>query len=189
MVKKGAAPAESALLVPVPPVQSVARWVRWRFDPSARARMPPHVTVLYPFVSPPPSNEVIRTLRDLFAGVAPFGFDLTEVAWFDERVAYLTPEPSGPFESLTWQVVEKFPGYLPYRGAYGTEHVVPHVTLATSGRPDARRRAARRVAKRLPVHATASEVLLMARYLGGKPWRALESFSLGGGSSASAIGS
>ena len=180
-------PVQSALLVAVPPVQSVARWVRWRFDPSARGRMPPHVTVLYPFVLPPLSDEVIHTLRDLFAGVAPFRFSLTQVAWFGERVAYLVPEPSGPFESLTWKVVEKFPGYLPYGGAYGTDRVVPHVTFGTSGRTAALRRAALKVAKRLPVDAVASEVLLMVRHSGGQPWRVLESFSLGGGSSSSAV--
>lgn len=184
---KDRAPVQSALLVTVPPAQSVARWVRWRFDPSARGRMPPHVTVLYPFVLPPLSDEVIHTLRDLFAGVAPFRFSLTQVAWFGERVVYLVPEPSGPFEDLTWKVVEKFPGYLPYGGAYGTDRVVPHLTLGTSGPSAALRRAALKVASRLPVHAVATEVLLMVRHSGRKPWRALESFSLGGGSSGGAV--
>ena len=180
-------PIESALLVEVPPAQAPARWVRWRFDPSARGGMPPHVTVLYPFVPPPHSNEVVRTLDDLFAGVVPFCFRLTEVAWFADRVAYLVPEPSAPFESLTSQVVEKFPGYLPYGGAYGTG-AVPHLTLGICDRPAALQRAARKVAKRLPIGAVASQVLLMARYPGRKPWRVEQSFPLGGRSSASTAG-
>ena len=178
---------ESSLLVAVPSAKPLVRWTRLRFDTGARRGLPPHVTVLYPFVSPRDLSEsVIAQLRDIFADSPPFTFSLTEVAWFGDSMAYLTPEPSRPFEDLTWRVLELFPEYPPYRGAYGTRSVVPHLTLGKRERPAALQRAARRAEKGLPIQATAREVLLMARGPRSSTWRVRQVFPLGGRSGTSA---
>jgi|SRR5579875_77926 len=171
--------AETTLIVAVPEAQRVVRWARWRFDPSARRGMPAHVTVLYPFVEPAELDDaVMRRLEEVFASTAPFRFSLKAVGWFGDRVAYLLPEPSGPFLSLTQAVVDRFPGYQPYKGLY--EHPVPHLTLGSVGSRARLSRAAQRAAKRLPVEASAREVLLMSHPHRGR-WRPVRAFALGSG--------
>lgn len=171
---------ETSLLVAVPSAQPLVRWTRLRFDAAARRGLPPHVTILYPFVSPPDLNEsVLAKLSDIFAKNPPFTFALTDVAWFGDGTAYLAPEPSRPFEELMQRVLEHFPEYQPYRGAFGTGSMVPHLTLGKGAKCAALRRAARRAEKRLPIDATVREVLLMARGPRSATWRVRQAFPLG----------
>jgi len=171
----------SALLVRVRPARRAVRWTRLRFDPSARRGIPPHITVLYPFVNPRDLNEaVVGTLREIFAGAAPFRFSLAKVAWFGSDVAYLAPEPRRPFEDLTARVREKFPEYLPYGGAYGEDGIAPHLTLGKRAQAASLQRAAERTLRHLPIDAVASEVLLMAYGTKRRRWHVLESFPLDG---------
>ena len=74
---------------------------RYRLDPSSRdARAPAHVTVLFPFMAPAQiSDSVIGQLSELFAGYDSFGFTLSEVRWFDDRVVYLARPRWSPSSS------------------------------------------------------------------------------------------
>ncbi len=170
---------QSTLVVAVPAAEPVVGRVRRRFDPTSRAGMPAHVTVLYPFAEPAGLGpEVFGALSELFAAHPPFGFTLAGVGWFGEGIAFLGPKPAAPFEALTASVADRFPAFPPYRGAY--ERVVPHLTVGARGRPRALRRAAARVEATLPIEAVATEVLLMVRGPGRRPWRAVQAFPLGG---------
>ncbi|HYM34305.1 MAG TPA: 2'-5' RNA ligase family protein, partial [Steroidobacteraceae bacterium] len=42
--------------------------------------------------------------------------------------AYLRPDPSESFVSMTRTVCAQFPDYPPYRGQYG--EIIPHLTVA-----------------------------------------------------------
>src|SRR5437660_989822 len=73
---------ESALLIPVPEAEPLVGQWRLEHDPSARAGVPPHVTLLYPFL--PPDDITPGDLDELFAralghDVALLGADLLEV--------------------------------------------------------------------------------------------------------------
>jgi len=172
--------AETALVVPVPAATStVAPW-RERLDRTAVHGVPAHITVLYPFVPPPElcPDDVAR-LAEMFAATPPFDFALDRVGWFGDQVVYLAPEPSAPFLALTRCVMDAFPGYQPYGGAY--TDLTPHLTLG-AGPVDDLRQAAQAVQSSLPIRARAGDVWLMAGTTApAGRWRVRARFPLGGG--------
>ncbi|MDA8292338.1 MAG: 2'-5' RNA ligase family protein [Actinomycetota bacterium] len=169
---------ESALVVRVASVGAVVGLVRRVLDPTAGAGMPPHVTVLYPFLDPGGlDHERIAALSEAIASVPSFSFRLAGTGWFDDRVVYLRPEPAEPFRRLTAAIAGRFPECPPYGGAFGS--VVPHVTVAMRGPRSVLSCAARIAAALPPIEAVAEEVLLMSYEPGGRPWRADRSFPLG----------
>ena len=125
---------ESALIIEVPAAEPFAGPWRARYDSSAAAGVPAHITVLYPFVRPDeigPSAE--RTLGELAAASHAFDFVLDRVDAFP-AVIWLAPHPAHPFRRLTQQVMRRFPGLLPYGGEF--PDVPPHLTLAETDAVD-----------------------------------------------------
>ena len=174
----------SALLVAVPEAEPAVRKHRARLDSSARDGVPAHLTVLYPFLQPASIDDaVLASLRQLFAGFAPFDVTLDRVSWFGEDVLWLAPRDDGPFRALTGAAFAAFPGCPPYGGAYAD--VIPHLTIGDKGDLADRRAAAQAVSRCLPVEARVTEVTLMSGPapggLGNPPgqWRTLTAFPLG----------
>ena len=174
----------SALLVAVPEAEPAVREHRAGLDSSARDGVPAHLTVLYPFL-PPASidNAVLASLRQLFAGFAPFDVTLDRVSWFGEDVVWLAPRDDAPFRALTGAAFAAFPNCPPYGGAYAD--VIPHLTIGDKGDLADRRAAAQSVSRHLPVAARVTEIILMAGPAPGNlenppgQWRALAAFPLG----------
>ncbi len=104
--------------------------LRRRHDPAAAAGVPPHITLLFPFL---PVSQlgpgVRRDLATIARGVAPFDVSFSGVGRFPDAV-YLVPEPAGPFADLTTAIWARFGAYPPYGGAHA--EVLPHLTLADS---------------------------------------------------------
>lgn len=174
--------AVTMLLVPVPEAEAAIDPLRRRLDPSWRQGMPAHVTVLVPFLTPDRlSGSVVQSLQDLFDAVEPFDVALRRTGWFDNRVLYLAPEPAEPFRRMTLAVVERFPDHPPYGGEFAD--IVPHVTIAESGRWRKRRRPMRRAAGALvgmpPIVAHVSDVWLMELSGRAPRWRRTATFQLG----------
>jgi 2'-5' RNA ligase len=171
--------AQSGLVVPVAAATAtVAPW-RERLDPAAVHGVPPHVTVLFPFVPPAalgPSH--VQRLGRIFASARPFDFSLTRIGWFGDAVVYLAPEPAAPFVALTERVVAAFPEHPPYEGAY--DDITPHLTIGDRGSPAELRRAATAVSPNLPIAARATEVWLMVGAPEPGAWRVHSRFPLGG---------
>ena len=165
---------ESALVIPVPTAEDQIGGLRRRFEPSG---MFAHVTVLYPFVAAALiSSDVVEGLREVLSGFKPFAFELSEIGWFEDSVLFLAPTPRASFEELTALVVERFPDYQPYRGAF--DEIIPHLTIGESGRPTRLRRAALQLSRQIPITALASEVYLMVPDRSGH-WQLYRSFPLG----------
>jgi hypothetical protein len=174
----------SALLVAVPEAEPAVREHRARLDSSARDGVPAHLTVLYPFLPPASIDDaVLASLRQLFAGFAPFGVTLDRVSWFGTDVVWLAPRDAAPFRALTGAAFAAFPGCPPYGGAYAD--VIPHLTFGDQGDLADRRAAARAVSRLLPVAARVTEVTLMSGPAPGNlenppgQWRTLATFPLG----------
>lgn len=169
-------PDTTALICPVPRVASLLSPWRDRYDPSAAAGYPPHVTVLAPFLPPRQVTSVdLERLRELCGRVRPFTVDLAEVGVFDEDVLHLRPDPDEPFHELTEQVRAAFPRVEPYDGRF--DELVPHVTVGHGiPRPQARQ-AARSLLLALPVRVHVGVVQLWVP--GPDGWRAGVSFPLG----------
>jgi len=142
------------------PVEAARRLVRPWLDhlPASRRDLPPHVTILWPFLAPEEVDTIVeRDLEALFAGAAPFEFALERVAGFADA-AYLAPAPPGPFADLTRLVWRQWPECPPFGGAY--DDIVPHLTVALDPPPGVRASIERELAGRLPLTARAVRVAL-----------------------------
>jgi 2'-5' RNA ligase len=171
---------QSALIVEVPQAESLVGRFRRRFDPSAAAGVPTHVTVLYPFLPPARlTSSVTRTLSRLFRDVAPFRARFDRARRFPAAL-YLAPVPASPFRRLTELVAGRFPEAPPYGGRF--EEIVPHLTVAHAADPRELARIAREFSaaarEKLPVRMTVAEVVLIERRAGR--WRKRRVFALGG---------
>lgn len=169
-------PDTTALICPVPRVASLLSPWRDRYDPSAAAGFPPHVTVLAPFLSVRQVTSAdLERLRDLCARVRPFSVDLAEVGMFDEGVLHLRPDDPQPFHDLTEQVRAAFPRVEPYDGRF--DELVPHVTVGHAIPVAKARHAARSLLLALPVTVHVGVVQLWVP--GPEGWHAGVSFPLG----------
>jgi 2'-5' RNA ligase len=164
-------PPASALMVIVPAAAPLAR-VGGR-PPPRIGGLPPHITVLYPFLPPSRIDAGIEDdIGTLLARFEPFGFRLERVGRFP-GVLYVAPEPAERFTELMDALCRHWPALRPYNGAHA--QVVPHLTVATEAErpvPPAALQA------QLPVAAVASEVSLMIADRRGR-WSCRRSFRLG----------
>jgi 2'-5' RNA ligase len=151
----------SAVVVAVPEAgAAVERWLERTAGFKPSHGVPPHVTILFPFV---PASDlgppVISAVRAIAGRFPPFAIELRELRrWPD--VLYLAPEPPEPFVELTEAFVVAYPEHPPYEGAH--DDVVPHLTVA-QGDPDPIAAAEIDVLPALPIGAWAVELLVLAQ--------------------------
>ena len=172
---------ESALIIAVPEAERLVKAWRERFDWSAGAGVPAHITILYPFIPPHEMTAAVLTeLSAFFAQFAAFEFTLPELRRFSHEVLYLAPSPAEPFKVLTLAVVEQYPNYQPYGGALSVSEVIPHLTIADmaeAGQLDnIEREFTTQHGAQLPVKAAANEVLLIENTSGR--WETRQAFRL-----------
>lgn len=174
----GMTPTETALIVAIPEAEAAVAEHRARLDRAAAWGVPAHVTVLYPFLAPARiDHAVLAAISDAAAAVPRFSVTFARIGWFGEHVAYLAPDPDGPFRDLTTQVWQRFRDAPPYRGEF--DDVVPHLTLGHDHPVPELTRAAQDVGAHLPIRADVTAVRLIAGAVGITPWRALAEFPLG----------
>ncbi len=92
--------------------------------------MPPHITLLWPWLAAPVPEEAIDRLRRVVGGVQRVELAFCGVGRFP-GVVYLEPEPRTFVDDLVARLVTAFPETPPYGGAFGSAPV-PHLTVATS---------------------------------------------------------
>ncbi|MGK2881430.1 MAG: 2'-5' RNA ligase family protein [Mycobacterium sp.] len=171
------APTKSAVLIAVPEAQTAVGAHRSRFDPSATWGVPPHVTVLYPFVRPEEiDDDVLAKLGAAIASVPSFDTVFARTAWFGDDVLYLAPEQDAPFCTLMTAVWEAFGALPPYGG--GVPDVTPHLTIGHDAPRTALQKAAEDVAAHLPIPVRVSSALLMAGCAEPDSWRTVATFPL-----------
>ena len=164
----------TALYVPVPSGRRLVETARALGARGVSPGLPPHVTVLYPFL---PGHRVgpreQRHLGRLARGVPAFDLRLGSLARFAQGVLYVEPEPADPFLRLVEAVRRQWPGVEPYGGAF--DEVVPHVTVSNGPEPDGLGAALEPL---LPVEATVEVLALAWRDWRGR-WRTLAEYPLG----------
>src|SRR5205807_7083849 len=115
-------------LIPVPEAEALVGGWRYEYDPSARAGVPPHITVLVPFLPPAEiTDDELSELGSLFEAMEPFDFELARVDWFGRAILFLAPEPADRFIRVTDAIASQF-GTPPYDDDF--DDVVPHLTAA-----------------------------------------------------------
>ena len=151
--------SESVLLIPVLEVSDLVGELRLEHDPSARAGVPPHITIIYPFVPPGRIDaRVTGDLRRFIEGIDAFDLSLTAVDEFEQGVLYLVPEPGDRFVNLIEAASQRF-GLLPFEGVY--PEVVPHLTVMQNAPAPERDRVRRMLEPQLPRSCRAAEAWLM----------------------------
>lgn len=156
----------------------VEHWRR-RFDASAAAGIPAHVTVLFPFLDVDLiSAAVIGDLTTLIAGHDSFAVRFDECGRFPD-VLYLAPTPDQPLRALTESIATRWPEAPPYGGQFA--EVIPHLTVAHGQPSRIFDEVEAELADRLPVTATISSVSLFVS--DGQCWRPHASFPMLGASS------
>jgi 2'-5' RNA ligase len=149
---------DSTLIMPVPTAESALATALDGEAPGDPHDLPPHITVLYPFV---PAHAIDAALEaavvDVLGGFAPFRFRLARVGSFP-GVLYLEPHPDKPFLELTEAFCARWPEVPPYRGAF--DEIVPHLTVSTGEVPPG---LVARLERLLPIEATAREIWLLTQ--------------------------
>ncbi|RSM71822.1 hypothetical protein DMB66_07215 [Actinoplanes sp. ATCC 53533] len=169
---------QTALLAAVEEVEPLVGHWRRRFDASAPAGIPAHVTVLYTFLDIDRiSTAVIDDLTTLIGARSPFTVRFDEcrrpfTVRFDEcrrfpTVLYLAPTPDQPFRELTASIARRWPEAPPYAGQF-TE-VIPHLTVAHDQEPEVFDELQAALTDHLPATATISSVRLFVS--DGHRWR------------------
>lgn len=164
------------MVVTVPEAEpAVGEW-RMRHTRDAPAGMPPHVTLLFPFVPAGLVDEVEEPLARLVAAAPGFDLAFRRTARFPE-VLYLAPEPAEPFLALTAAIAAEWPEHPPYDGAF--DSVIPHLTVAEAQEPAVLDRIAAEVEPHLPVETRVHEGSLFVEGDDGR-WREHRRLPLGG---------
>jgi hypothetical protein len=118
----------TALLLEVPQAEPLVGHLRAEYDPSAKAGMPAHVTLLVPFMPFSRIDDAVRReLRALFAASPCIEMRFAATRRFPD-VLWLAPDDPGSIAALIGKLIEAFPDYPPYGGAY--DGITPHLTLA-----------------------------------------------------------
>lgn len=155
----------SAIIVALPIPRRIEA-IRREHVPVARLGVPPHVTILYPFL---PRRALTAAVRGELASIA------SEFRAFDVRfesvgrwpgVVYLEPRPRARFTALIDRVAARWPEYPPYAGTI--DDVIPHLTIAEAEGPLDDILAA--VPSYLPIVATATGLEVIAE-TGDERWR------------------
>lgn len=125
----------TAILITVP--ELAAYTDRWRSVSRSSARpqvpltelIPPHVTVLVPWVAEPTEDDLAR-LQTALSTVQPFELSFPTAGQFPNGTAWLKPEPFDQVRALLLTVFEAFPECPPYGGDFPDPH--PHLTISSS---------------------------------------------------------
>lgn len=166
----------TALMVLVPEAEpAVGRW-RADLDPSAANGMPPHVTLLFPWL---PLDRLtggeLGAVREIAASVPAFDVRFNEFGRFP-RTLWLAPTPADPFVRLTLQFERRWPEAPAYGGRFPT--VVHHLSIGDAVDPDALGHVVADVAPKLPIIARVDELALMTRDGDGR-WDRHSTYPLG----------
>jgi 2'-5' RNA ligase len=133
-------------------------WRERTCDARPSAGVPPHVTLLFPFVPPSAIDEAtVARLEVLVAHTKTFDVSFETTGRFP-GVLFLEPSPAEPFLALTQRLATQFPDFPPYGGAFAKSHA--HLTVA-QGDDAVLDEAERHVLPQLPLHVHVTEALLL----------------------------
>ncbi|WP_232828748.1 2'-5' RNA ligase family protein [Kribbella monticola] len=125
----------TAILIAVPELAEFTdRWRSVSYSP-ARPTMalseliPPHVTVLVPWLAEPQPDKV-RRLEEVLAPIQPFDLSFSTAGQFENGTTWLRPEPFDQIRALLQTVIDAFPECPPYGGEHPDPH--PHLTISSS---------------------------------------------------------
>jgi hypothetical protein len=120
------------VVIPLPASLAAARVSA---DPMARRGVPPHVTILFPFLAGGDLTPTVHaTLVRLATARDPF---VARFARFERghQVVWLVPDEQSAFLQLTTDLASEWPDHPPYGGIHGDD-LVAHLTLVETADAD-----------------------------------------------------
>ncbi|MER6444021.1 2'-5' RNA ligase family protein [Streptomyces venezuelae] len=167
--------ARRGLIVRIPEAEPSVRGWRERLDPSARAGVPAHVTVLFPFLDESRMDALVcSALADVLRRHQAFDLRFERCGRLPE-VLHLVPEPDTPLRQLTEAVADRWPEAPPYGGRFA--EIVPHLTIAQGQEDAVLEEIEADLAGRIPFTSHVASVELMVH--DGVKWQERASFALG----------
>ncbi|WP_086831285.1 2'-5' RNA ligase family protein [Streptomyces sp. NRRL B-24572] len=165
---------QTALIVKIPEVERAVRGWRERLDPSARAGVPAHVTVLFPFLDESRMDVSVHSaIADTLHSHRAFDLRFERCGRLPE-VLYLVPEPDTRLRQLTRAIADRWPETPPYGGRFS--EVIPHLTVAQRQEPAVLDEVEADLLGDLPLTAHVSSVELIVH--DGTKWQERASFAL-----------
>lgn len=166
---------QTGLVVRIPEAEQAVRGWRERLDPPARAGVPAHVTVLFPFLHENRIDAALcAALADVLGRQQAFELRFERCGRLPE-VSYLVPEPDTRLRQLTEAIADRWPEAPPYGGRFA--EIVPHLTIAQGQADAVLEEIEADLVGRLPFTSRVSSVELMVH--DGTTWRERASFALG----------
>jgi 2'-5' RNA ligase len=166
---------QTALVVVAAEAEAVVQPWWGRYDEAAWYGVPPHVTVLFPFLRiEDVDSRVIEALNAIARAEPRFVVEFGSCARFP-GVLYLRPDPEAPFRRLTAAVATRWPQAPPYGGQF--DDVVPHLTIVHAVDPARFDEIEADVDTRLPLRTEVTEVQLLA--FDGQSWTPQRRLPLG----------
>jgi 2'-5' RNA ligase len=170
----------TGLFVVVPADDLVGDFRRRHHAASVARELPPHVTIVFPFVVVSAVDDGLRAeLAAHFSSFEPFQAELVGVGAF-RRHAWLAPEPRHRFVELMKQTRERFHDRLPRKDEL--DEPVPHLTIGEAARGDSvavlADRARTELGPQLPFGFAVDAIGLLEEGADGK-WHELSRFELG----------
>ncbi|MGW0771391.1 2'-5' RNA ligase family protein [Streptomyces sp. NPDC002676] len=164
----------TGLIVRIPDAEPAVHAWRERFDPSAQAGVPAHVTVLFPFLDESRIDaRVHSTLTDVLGSQHAFELRFESCGRFP-GVLYLAPEPDAQLRLLTEVIADRWPEAPPYGGQFA--EIVPHLTVADGPEDAVLDEIEADLLGRLPFTSRVASVDLMVH--DGAKWQERASFAL-----------
>ena len=151
--------------------------VRNAWDPTAARGLPPHVTVLYPFVERDAlTPDVHAALQEISASNRPFTARFGRIEHVDTMV-WLVPTEQEPLLRLTAAVGARWPDHPPYGGAH--PELIAHLTVLDGGDDAALRDAESAATQAVPFDAWVDAIQVIAEDDAGR-WNLRWRLPLGG---------
>ncbi|MFE5859366.1 2'-5' RNA ligase family protein [Streptomyces virginiae] len=165
----------TGLIVRIPEAEPFVRGWRERYDPSAQAGVPAHVTVLFPFLDESRTDALVHSaLTDVLGRHQAFDLRFERCGRLPD-VLHLVPEPDTPLRRLTQAIADRWPEAPPYGGRFA--EVVPHLTIAQGQEGAVLEEMEADLAGRFPFTSRVASVELMVH--DGVKWQERASFALG----------
>jgi 2'-5' RNA ligase len=143
--------------------------------------VPPHITLLWPWVSAPVQDHELERLRKVVTLSTTFDVTFDRVGTFPNGTIFLGLEDARPTVTLMRAVQDEFPDCLPYDGEFADVEPVPHVTICKPWNSDSPRDFAGEIraelAGHLPICLRVREAVVMEECSDGH-WHSVASVSL-----------
>ncbi|WP_030463967.1 2'-5' RNA ligase family protein [Kitasatospora sp. NRRL B-11411] len=166
---------QTGLIVRIPEAEPFVGGWRERFDPSAQAGVPAHVTVLFPFLDESRIDALVHSaLADVLGSHPAFDLRFERCGRFP-GVLYLVPTPDTQLRQLTEAITDRWPEAPPYEGRFA--EILPHLTVVQGQEEAVMEEIEADLGGKLPFTSRISSVELMVH--DGTKWQERASFALG----------